>query len=94
MHFHWWRHSHLVPVRWHRGAAAEAGVVQEAAQAALALEQAEQPEPQAAAPALLNPPVAKAVRVAIPRPNLPAARARIASILRGRGLGRGAPVPA
>jgi hypothetical protein len=70
LRFRLWRHSHSVPVRWHRGVAAEAGV----AQAALAVEQVErvaQPEPQAtqaarkavrAATALLNPPAAKAVR--------------------------------
>jgi hypothetical protein len=75
-------------------------VVGVVAQAALvveqvpALEQVEPPEPQAAAPMLLNPPVAKAVRVAILLPNPPAARARTASIPQGRAWGRGALVPA
>ena len=78
----------------------------EVARAALAVEQVEraaQPEPQAtqaarqgvrAATALLNPPAAKAVRLAIPLLNLPAARGKIASIPRGRELGRGALVRA
>jgi hypothetical protein len=77
-------------------------VVQEAAQAvaaqaALAVEQAEQPEmpePLAAAIMLLNPPVAKAVRVAILRPNLPAAPARIALIPQALELDRDQPGPA
>jgi hypothetical protein len=74
------------------------------AQVALAVEQVERavhPEPQATqaareavrvAPALRNPPAAraKAVRVAIALLNPPAARARIASIPQGRELGRGA----
>ena len=72
-------------------------------QEGLVVERAEQPEPQvgliveelpAAAPTQLNPPVAKAVRAEILRPNLPAARARIASIPQGLELGRGAPAVA
>jgi hypothetical protein len=102
LRFRLWRHSHSVPVRWHRGVAAEAGV----AQAALAVEQVEQaaqPEPQAtqaarkavlAATVLLNPPAAKAVRVAIALLSPPAARAKIASIHQGRELGREALVRA
>jgi hypothetical protein len=62
--------------------------------AGLAAERPERPEPQAAAPTQLNPPVDKAVRAEIPLPNLPAARARIASIPQGQGLGQEAPVPA
>jgi hypothetical protein len=68
-----------------------------AAQAALAVEQAEQPEtlePRAAAIVLLNPPVAKAVRVATLRPSPPAARARIASIPQALELDRDQPGPA
>ena len=87
--FHWWRHSHSVPVQWHR----------EVARAALAVEQVEraaQPEPQAtqaareavrAATALLNRPAAKAVRLAILLLNRPAVRAKIALIPQGRELG-------
>ena len=63
-------------------------------QAVLAVEALTAEQAAPAAPTLLNPPVAKAVRVAIRRPNLPAARARIALIPQGRELGRGAPVPA
>ena len=100
--FHWWRHSHSVPVRWRRGVAgaevARAGV----AQAALAVEQAERtahPEPRApqaagpavrAATALLNPLAAKAVRMAMALLNPPAARAKIALTRQGRELGRAA----
>ena len=65
-----------------------------AVEQALAAEQVAPLEPQAAALMLLNPPGARAVRVAIPLPSPPAARARIASIPQGRVLGRGAPVPA
>jgi hypothetical protein len=87
--FHWWRHSHSVPVQWHRGVV----------RAALAVEQVEraaQPEPQAtqaareavrAATALLNRPAAKAVRLAILLLNRPAVRAKIASIPQGPELG-------
>ena len=63
-------------------------------QAVLAVEALTAESAAPAPPTLLNLPVVKAVRVAIPRPNLPAARARIASIPQGRELGRGAPVPA
>ena len=63
-------------------------------QVGLIVERVEQPELQAAAPTQLNPPVDKAVRAEILRPNLPAARARIASIPQGLELGRGAPVVA
>ena len=100
LRFHLWRHSHSVPVRWHRGVAeaevAQAGV----AQAALVVEQVEraaQPEPLAtqaareavrAAIALLNRPAAKAVRLAIPLLNRPAVRAKIALIPQGPELGR------
>ncbi len=57
--FHWWRHSHSVPVQWQRGVVAALAVEQ--------VEQAAQPEPQAtqaareavrAATALLNRPAA------------------------------------
>jgi hypothetical protein len=80
---HLWRHSHSGPVRWRKGAAAEEGAE---AQAVLAAEQVEQPEPQAtqAATALLNLPAAKAVQVAIALLNPPAARAGIALIPRDR----------
>ena len=66
------------------------------AQAALVVEQAELPEPQAtqAATAFLNPPAAKAVRVAIALLNPQGPRAKIASIPPVRELGREAPVPA
>ena len=86
--FHWWRHSHSVPVRWHRGLARAAVVVEQAVRAA-------HPEPQAtqaareavrAATALLNHPAAKAVRLAILLLNRPAVRAKIALIPQGREL--------
>ena len=66
------------------------------AQAALAVEPVEQPEPRAtqAATAVLNPPAAKAVRLVIALLNPPAARAKIASIPQVRELGRGTAVPA
>ena len=64
------------------------------AQEGLAVERAEQPEAQAAATTQPNPPVDKAVRVEIPLPNLPAARARTAPTPQGRELGQEAPVPA
>ena len=87
--FHWWRHSHSVPVRWRRGVARAAAVVEQAVRAA-------HPEPQAtqaareavrAATALLNRPAAKAVRLAILLLNRPAVRAKIALIPQGRELG-------
>ena len=87
--FHWWRHSHSVPVRWRRGVARVALAVEQVARAA-------QPEPQAtqaareavrAATALLNRPAAKAVRLAILLLNRPAVRAKIASIPQGPELG-------
>ena len=87
--FHWWRHSHSVPVRWRRGVARAAVVVEQAVRAA-------HPEPQAtqaareavrAATALLNHPAAKAVRLAILLLNRPAVRAKIALIPQGRELG-------
>ena len=86
--FHWWRHSHSVPVRWHRGLARAAVVVEQAVRAA-------HPEPQAtqaareavrAATALLNHPAAKAVRLAILLLNRPAVRAKIALIPQEREL--------
>ena len=86
--FHWWRHSHSVPVRWHRGVA-RAAVVEQAVRAA-------HPEPQAtqaareavrAATALLNHQAAKAVPLAILLLNRPAVRAKIALIPQGRELG-------
>jgi len=86
--FHWWRHSHSVPVRWRRGVARAAAVVEQAVRAA-------HPEPQAtqaareavrAATALLNHPAAKAVRLAILLLNRPAVRAKIALIPQGREL--------
>ena len=88
--FHWWRHSHSVPVRWRRGVARAAVVVVEQAV------RAAHPEPQAtqaareavrAATALLNRPAAKAVRLAILLLNRPAVRAKIALIPQGRELG-------
>src|SRR3954449_13585654 len=84
--FHWWRHSHSVPVQGHRGVARAALAVGQ-------VERAAQPEPQAtqaareavrAATALLNRPAAKAVRLAILLLNRPAVRAKIASIPRDR----------
>ena len=73
-------------------------------QEGLVVERAEQPETQverveesalqAAAATPLNPLVDKAVRAEILRPNLLAARARIASIPQGPELGRGPPVVA
>jgi hypothetical protein len=93
LRFHLWRHSHSVPVRWPKEEAA-AEVAVRVAQGGLAVEREEQPAPQAAATTLLNPPVAKAVRVAILLPNLPAAPGRTASIPQGRELGQEAPVPA
>ena len=87
--FHWWRHSHSVPVRWRRGVARAAAVVEQAVRAA-------HPEPQAtqaareavqAATALLNRPAAKAVRLAILLLNRPAVRAKIVLIPQGRELG-------
>src|SRR4051812_48419781 len=87
--FHWWRHSHSVPVRWRRGVARGAAVVEQAVRAA-------HPEPRAtpaareavrAATALLNRQPAKAVRLAILLLNRPAARAKIALIPQGRELG-------
>ena len=70
-----------------------AGVEQEA-QEGLAVERAEQPEPLAAATTQLNPPEARAIRLAILLPSLPAAPGKIASIPQGRELGLGTPVPA
>ena len=93
MRFHLRLYSHLVLRPWRRVEAVEVAAELEA-QEGLAVEQAEQPEPQAAATTQLNPPVDKAVRVEILLPNLPAARARIASIPQGRELGQEAPVPA
>src|SRR4051812_28845424 len=57
--FHWWRHSHSVPVRWRRGVARAAAVVEQAVRAAHPAEQqATQAAPEAvrAATALLNRP--------------------------------------
>ena len=70
-----------------------AGVEQEA-QEGLAVERAEQREPLAAATTQLNPPEARAIRLAILLPNLPAARGKIASIPQARELDLGTPVPA
>jgi hypothetical protein len=92
LRFHLRRYSHLVLRPWRRvGVAAE---VELEAQEGLAVEQAEQPETPAAGPTQLNLPGDKAVRVEIPLPNLPAARARIVSIHQARELGQEAPVPA
>jgi hypothetical protein len=74
--------------------AAEAEAELEAQEELAAEQAAAQPETPAAGPTQLNPLVDKAVRVEIPLPNLPAARARIVSIPQGQELGQEAPVPA
>jgi len=86
--FHWWRHSHSVPMRWRRGVARAAVVVEQAVRAAHPV-QATQAAREAvqAATALLNRPAAKAVRLAILLLNRPAVRAKIALIPQGRELG-------
>jgi hypothetical protein len=85
--FHWWRHSHSVPVRWHRGLARAAVVVEQAVRAAHPVPQQAAREAVRAATALLNHPAAKAVRLAILLLNRPAVRAKIALIPQGRELG-------
>src|SRR3954468_13829704 len=87
--FHWWRHSHSVPVQWHRGVARAALAVEQVARAAQREPQATQAAREAvrAATALLNRPAAKAVRLAILLLNRPAVRAKIALIPQGRELG-------
>ena len=93
MRFHLRQYLHLVLRPWRKVEVevevAVAGVEQEA-QEGLAVERAEQREPLAAATTQLNPPEARAIRLAILLPNLPAARGKIASIRQGRELGRGA----
>ena len=86
--FHWWRHSHSVPVRWRRGVARAAVVEQVVVRPAHPV-QATQAAREAvrAATALLNRPAAKAVRLAILLLNRPAVRAKIALIPQGRELG-------
>jgi hypothetical protein len=68
--------------------------VQPEPQVGLIVERVAEPALQAAVPTPLNPLVDKAVRAEILRPNLPAARARIASIFQGPEWGRGAQVRA
>ena len=85
--FHWWRHSHSVPVRWRRGVARAAVGVEQAVRAAHPEPQQAAREAVRAATALLNHPAAKAVRLAILLLNRPAVRAKIALIPQGRELG-------
>ena len=96
LRFHLRQYLHLVCEPWRKEVEVEVAVagVEQEAQEGLAVERAEQPEPLAAATTQLNPPEARAIRLAILLPNLPAARGKIASIPQGRELGLGTPVPA
>ena len=88
--FHWWRHSHSVPVRWRRGVARAGGGgwsrrCERRIRNHRQLKRLE--KRYRAATALLNHPAAKAVRLAILLLNRPAVRAKIALIPQGRELG-------